>query len=150
MKVKQQSPSLIALLILYMFQFNNILNQLIQSSVEVQAQTTAIQSVCEYLTLPPERGIKEDDPLVTGHVGDSWPEQGDVKFEHVTMHYNKDLPPAVNDLTIHVNPGESVGIVGRTGAGKSSIMITLFRLYEMTSGRIVIDGVNTSNLPWKH
>ncbi|EKE39242.1 hypothetical protein ENUP19_0252G0038 [Entamoeba nuttalli] len=146
MRISSISPSLIALLILYMFQFNNILNQLIQSSVEVQTQSTAIQAVCEYLTLPSERGIKETDPTVTGHVPDNWPEAGDVQFQNVTMTYNPDLPPAVNELTIHVRPGESVGIVGRTGAGKSSIMVTLFRLYEMTSGRIIIDGVDTSTL----
>lgn len=68
--------------------------------------------------------IKQEDELVKP--GDeklvNWPEQGKIKFVNMTMKYREDLEPAVNKVTFEIEPGMKVGIVGRTGAGKSSIL----------------------------
>lgn len=75
-----------------------------------------------------------------------WPKKGRVEFIDVEMRYRADLAPALQAVSFVVEPGEHVGIVGRTGAGKSSAIQCLFRLYELQGGRIVIDGVDIATL----
>ena len=75
-----------------------------------------------------------------------WPKKGCILFDNVTMRYRKDLPPALKSVSFSIFPGEHVGIVGRTGAGKSSAIQCLFRLYELEKGRIVVDDVDISGL----
>jgi ATP-binding cassette subfamily C (CFTR/MRP) protein 1 len=62
------------------------------------------------------------------------------------LKYRDELDNVLNDLNIEINPGEKIGIVGRTGAGKSSLTLGLFRMIEFTKGDIIIDGVNISNI----
>ena len=68
-------------------------------------------------------------------------------FENVTMTYRAAIDPALAGLTVRIGGGESVGVVGRTGAGKSSLVVALFRLVDLTSGSIVVDGVDISRVP---
>jgi ABC-type multidrug transport system fused ATPase/permease subunit len=69
--------------------------------------------------------IPEEDPK------DNWPREGKIDFRELILHYRPELPPALNGVTCTIQGGEHVGIVGRTGAGKSSIMYSLFRLQEV-------------------
>ena len=71
---------------------------------------------------------------------------GEIKFENVSMKYRKHLDNALNNISIHIEPGEKIGVVGRTGSGKSTIIQTLFRLIEMHEGRIIIDGQDISEV----
>lgn len=73
-----------------------------------------------------------------------WPAAGEVNFEGVSLRYRPELPAVLRDLSFTVQAGEKVGIVGRTGAGKSSLVVVLMRLVEPESGRVVIDGEDTS------
>lgn len=75
-----------------------------------------------------------------------WPAQGAVEMKNIVLKYRPELTEVLRGLTMSVSPGEKVGIVGRTGAGKSSIMTALYRLVELTSGSIVIDGVDISQI----
>ncbi|KAJ2061111.1 ATP-binding cassette glutathione S-conjugate transporter ycf1 [Coemansia sp. S146] len=75
-----------------------------------------------------------------------WPETGDIEFRQYRLRYRPDLDPALNDLSFVVRSKEKIGIVGRTGAGKSSLTYALMRLVEADSGSIVIDGVNISTI----
>lgn len=75
-----------------------------------------------------------------------WPAAGEVKFEGVSLRYRPELPPVLRDLSFTVRAGEKVGIVGRTGAGKSSLVVALMRLVEPEAGRVVIDGKDTSRM----
>lgn len=75
-----------------------------------------------------------------------WPQKGKVEFESATMRYRDTLEPSLRELSFTVNPRMKVGIVGRTGAGKSSILQALFRLVELSEGRILIDGVDIKTL----
>jgi ABC-type multidrug transport system fused ATPase/permease subunit len=72
----------------------------------------------------------------------SWPLRGQIIMRNVTLHYEADAPPVLRDVTCTINAREKIGIVGRTGAGKSSLISALFRITELTSGAIEIDGVN--------
>lgn len=77
---------------------------------------------------------------------EGWPHSGGIKFKGVTMRYKEDMEPAVNDVTFEIDPGMKVGIVGRTGAGKSSILQSLFRLIDLSGGSVEIDGVNIAEV----
>ncbi|KAG6334059.1 hypothetical protein ID866_5033 [Astraeus odoratus] len=76
----------------------------------------------------------------------SWPSEGGIVMKDIVMKYRPELPPVLKGLSMSIAPGEKIGIVGRTGAGKSSIMTALYRIVELTSGSIEIDGVDTSSV----
>ncbi|KAJ7270615.1 multidrug resistance-associated ABC transporter [Mycena haematopus] len=76
----------------------------------------------------------------------SWPEHGEIAFKNVEMSYREGLPLVLKGVNFNVRPGEKVGIVGRTGAGKSSLLQALFRMVELQSGEIIIDGHNIRNV----
>ena len=75
-----------------------------------------------------------------------WPQNGEIKFENATLRYRPNLPPSLKDITLQVDKAERIGVVGRTGAGKSSLVVLLFRLRELFSGKITIDGIDVSKL----
>lgn len=75
-----------------------------------------------------------------------WPLHGQIEFDNVTMSYRKTLEPAIRNLSFTVQAGMKIGVVGRTGAGKSSIFQALFRLCELSEGSIKIDGIDTRKL----
>ena len=79
-------------------------------------------------------------------LGIGWLSQGSVEFQDVVLVYRPGLPNALDGVTFCVQPGEKLGIVGRTGSGKSSLLLVLFRLLEPSSGRVLLDGVDTSQL----
>jgi ATP-binding cassette subfamily C (CFTR/MRP) protein 4 len=101
---------------------------------------TSFERVKEYLTIESEnvtKGVKK--------VALDWPTAGEVTFENVSFRYDQELPLVLDDLAFKIYPGEKIGIVGRTGAGKSSIIQAIYRIAE-PEGSIIIDGVNTKDI----
>ena len=78
---------------------------------------------------------------------DQWPEEGKIVFDKVNLRYRPNTEIILRDLSFEVKPREKIGVVGRTGAGKSTICLSLSRIVEIASGTINIDGVNISDLP---
>ena len=76
-----------------------------------------------------------------------WPRQGSIVFDRVKLSYRPELPDVLREMSVTIRPGEKVGIVGRTGAGKSSLLVALFRIVELKAGSISIDGVDISSVP---
>ncbi|OBA27989.1 P-loop containing nucleoside triphosphate hydrolase protein, partial [Hanseniaspora valbyensis NRRL Y-1626] len=76
----------------------------------------------------------------------NWPTKGSIQFEHVSMAYREGLPLVLKDLTFSIDDGQKIALVGRTGCGKSSTVLTLFRLVELAKGKITIDGEDISKL----
>ena len=76
----------------------------------------------------------------------SWPSAGCIRFDDVQLRYRPELPLVLQGLSFEIRAGEKVGIVGRTGAGKSSIMVGLFRMVELSGGCISIDDVDISTI----
>ena len=76
-----------------------------------------------------------------------WPIQGSIAFQHVSLQYRSGQPLALSNVSFETEPGEKIGIVGRTGSGKSSLFLALFRMVEIQSGQILIDGINIKHLP---
>ena len=101
---------------------------------------TAVERILEYTVLTSEK-LEIGDRKVD----DNWPQNGKIIFENVSFRYEYDLPDVLKELSFTINPGEKIGIVGRTGAGKSSIIQTLFRMAE-PNGNIYIDNINIKEI----
>ncbi|XP_013195349.1 ATP-binding cassette sub-family C member 4 [Amyelois transitella] len=108
------------------------------------AQMTSVERVLEYRKLPPELYMDEGPTQPPSQ----WPTQGGIVFENVTMKYGPEDPPVLRNLNFVINPAWKVGVVGRTGAGKSSLISALFRLTEI-EGSIKIDSINTEGVSKK-
>ncbi|KAJ8082654.1 hypothetical protein PM082_008510 [Marasmius tenuissimus] len=102
----------------------------------------AVERVLVYTELPDEDGgtLPGEQPPA------SWPDKGEIKFTNVDLAYRKELPLVLKNVTFSINAGEKIGVVGRTGAGKSSLIQALLRLVEVREGTIEIDGRNTRHI----
>ncbi|KAJ3653135.1 hypothetical protein Zmor_019046 [Zophobas morio] len=107
---------------------------------ELSANMTSVERVLEYTELPQEL---DDGTFVPPP---SWPQVGQIEFKSISMRYSPDKPLVLKNIEIKIHPGEKVGIVGRTGAGKSSLVSTLFRLTHF-EGQILMDNVDTKIVP---
>jgi len=100
--------------------------------------------VVEYSKVEQEAALEvESDQTLENK---SWPKEGEIEFENYSTRYRKELELVVQDFNIIIKGGEKIGVVGRTGAGKSSLTLSLFRIIEAASGRVLIDGVDTSKI----
>ncbi|EDO48176.1 predicted protein [Nematostella vectensis] len=112
----------------------------IESFGHVQAIMTSIQRVMEYCRIAPEPAYR-----IQVKPTRDWPRHGALLFNHVSLRYYKDGPQVLKDVTFSIEPQQKIGIAGRTGAGKSSIVASLMRMPEATPG-IQIDGVDICGL----
>lgn len=135
------SPSIGGLVLSYILSIVQMLQFSIRQLAEVENGMNAVERLRYYGTQ-----LDEEAPLHTVEVPKSWPEKGEIVFDKVEMRYREKLPLVLQGLSMHVRGGERIGIVGRTGAGKSSIMGTLFRLVEISGGSITIDGLDISTI----
>lgn len=107
---------------------------------ELENQMTSVERVQEYTNIAQETDERAKDPPKF------WPENGKIEFVKLCLRYSPDDPYVLNNLSFEIKPKEKVGIVGRTGAGKSSLIAALFRLAQ-TDGKIMIDDVDTKEIP---
>lgn len=135
------SPSIAGLVLSYILSIVQMIQFTVRQLAEVENGMNATERLHYYGTQ-----LAEEAPLHTGEVRESWPESGEIVFNNVQMRYRENLPLVLRGLTMHVRGGERIGVVGRTGAGKSSIMSTLFRLVELSAGSITIDGLDISRV----
>ncbi|XP_058839982.1 ATP-binding cassette sub-family C member 4-like [Topomyia yanbarensis] len=110
-----------------------------RQTAELENQMTSVERVVEYAEVEPEPPLETVDPL--RKPADNWPAQGAIKFEYFSLRYSPDSEPVLKDLNLAIEAKEKIGIVGRTGAGKSSIIQALFRL-AVNEGLIKVDGVD--------
>ncbi|GJQ86453.1 hypothetical protein Trydic_g10360 [Trypoxylus dichotomus] len=109
---------------------------------ELENQMTAVERVVEYTSIENEDQQAFDKKAVPSY----WPERGGIQFENVYLKYSANEPYVLKNLTFTVKPQEKIGIVGRTGAGKSSLIAALFQLTPI-EGQILIDDLNIANYP---
>ncbi|XP_023215396.1 multidrug resistance-associated protein 4-like [Centruroides sculpturatus] len=109
---------------------------------EVKFQMNSVKRILKYSNLKSEASY---DSLPNKRPPSDWPERGEIHFDNVSLQYSKDKNIVLKNLTFHIRSGEKIGIVGRTGAGKSSIIAALFRMTEPT-GTIIIDGVDIKDI----
>ncbi|KAL4994641.1 P-loop containing nucleoside triphosphate hydrolase protein [Aspergillus recurvatus] len=135
------SPSISGLVLSYILAIAQMLQFTVRQLAEVENNMNATERVHYYGTQ-----LEEEAPLhiPSNPVPETWPPHGEITFSNVAMRYRAGLPLVLKNLSMNISGGERIGIVGRTGAGKSSIMSALFRLTELSSGSITIDGIDIS------
>jgi len=130
--------NLLALVLTYCFTLSYFAGTLSQILIRMNSFFTSFERLLEYEKLPQEVRVEHEDgdPSPDPEV---WPSRGEITFENVEMRYRSGLPLALKGLSFTIKGGESVGICGKTGSGKSSTIATLFRLTNISSGRILLD-----------
>ncbi|KAK0469891.1 ABC transporter [Desarmillaria tabescens] len=137
------SPAQTGVTLSYILSVQQAFGWLVRQSAEVENDMNSVERVVHYAT-----EIEQEAPhvLPDSKVPESWPSVGHVELKDVVLSYRPGLPAVLKGITMTVKAGEKIGIVGRTGAGKSSIMTALYRLVELSSGSIHIDGVDISTV----
>ncbi|OWF40077.1 Multidrug resistance-associated protein 1 [Mizuhopecten yessoensis] len=136
------SAGLVGLSITYALNVTQTLNWLVRMTCELETNIVAVERVKEYSETPTEAAWEIEDKKPDP----KWPETGKVTFENYGTRYREGLDLVLKGITCEVQPGEKVGIVGRTGAGKSSLTLALFRIIEKAQGSIIIDGIDIASL----
>ncbi|KAJ8926776.1 hypothetical protein NQ314_020826 [Rhamnusium bicolor] len=113
-----------------------------RQSTELENQMTSVERVVEYSAIEHERALDSEPEKKPPSI---WPEFGKIQFKHVFLRYFVQDPPVLRNLSFTILPKEKIGIVGRTGAGKSSLINAIFQLTD-TDGEILIDELNISNI----
>merc|ERR1719210_1290484 len=136
------SPGLVGLSVSYALQVTQTLNWLVRMSSELETNVVAVERLEEYSKIDTEAEWEKEDVKTE----DSWPQTGKISLKNYSTRYREGLDLVLHNSPADINGGERVGIVGRTGAGKSSLTLALFRLIEPAQGKIVIDGLDISKL----
>uniref|UniRef100_A0A0D9W2Q4 ABC transporter C family member 13 n=1 Tax=Leersia perrieri TaxID=77586 RepID=A0A0D9W2Q4_9ORYZ len=110
--------------------------------IKKENDMVAVERVNQYSTLPSEASWEVADCLPSPN----WPRKGDINIKDLKVRYRSNTPLILKGITISINSGEKIGVVGRTGSGKSTLVQALFRLVEPAEGHIIIDGVDICTL----
>ncbi|KAI9812228.1 MAG: hypothetical protein M1826_002937 [Phylliscum demangeonii] len=136
------SAGMVGLAMSYALQITQSLNWIVRQSVEVETNIVSVERVLEYANLPSEA----PDVIPRHRPAISWPAHGAVGFQNYSARYRPGLDLVLKNIQVQIKAHEKIGVVGRTGAGKSSLTLALFRLIEPAAGHISIDDVNTSTI----
>lgn len=137
------SAASVGVLLTYVLQLPGLLNTILRAMTQTENDMNSAERLVTYATeLPLEASYRK--PEMTPP--ESWPSMGEIIFENVDFAYRPGLPIVLKNLNLNIKSGEKIGICGRTGAGKSTIMSALYRLNELTAGKILIDNVDISQL----
>ncbi|NWY90232.1 MRP3 protein, partial [Loxia curvirostra] len=136
------NAGLVGLSVSYALQVTLSLNWMVRMTSELETNIVAVERIKEYSETETEAPwiIEGKSPP------ENWPSKGELEFVNYSVRYRKGLDLVLKDLNLQVRGGEKIGIVGRTGAGKSSMTLCLFRILEAVKGEIKIDGVKISEI----
>ena len=141
---KNVDASSVALGLTYSMSLADIFQWGVRQSTETENYMVSTERINEYCRIPSEPGLykEESEPPA------NWPVEGKIEFERYKLSYRPELEPVLIDINLKIEPRDKIGIIGRTGAGKSSIFQALFRLTDKstTGGKILIDGVDISRI----
>ncbi|UPL02284.1 hypothetical protein LCI18_013218 [Fusarium solani-melongenae] len=138
--VKPIDAALAGLALSFILDFSESLRWTIRCYGDMELGMNSMERVLEYMTLETEPQDGEKPPA-------AWPTSGAIDMKDLEVAYAPDLPPVLKGLSLRIGSHERVGVVGRTGAGKSSLTLALFRFLEARLGSISIDGVDISKIP---
>nr|XP_038041965.1 multidrug resistance-associated protein 1 isoform X1 [Anas platyrhynchos] len=135
------SSSTVGLSISYALNIIQSLNFWVRKACEIETNAVSIERVCEYANMD-----KEEPWITSKRPPVGWPDRGIIQFVNYKAQYRKDLDLALDDISFQTRSNEKIGIVGRTGAGKSTLTNSLFRILEGSGGKIIIDGIDISTI----
>ncbi|KAF9941981.1 hypothetical protein BGZ65_012859, partial [Modicella reniformis] len=135
-------PGLVGLSLTYALNVTQTLNWMVRQYTEIESNIVSVERLQEYIDLTPEApGVIENH-----RPPQEWPADGQVDFVDYQTRYRPGLDLVLRGLNCSIKPHEKIGICGRTGAGKSSLTLSLFRIIEAVLGRIEVDGVDISTI----
>lgn len=123
-------------------QLTSKMSAMVQTHASLEMSMNSVERVEEYSRTEqePPAIVEENRPP------ENWPQHGSIVFKDLSVRYDKDLPLVLKNVSFAVNPKEKIGIVGRTGAGKSTVSLALFRILPFANGTIEIDGVDINQI----
>lgn len=136
------TAGMVGLSVSYALQITQSLNWIVRMTVEVETNIVSVERILEYSRLTPEAPEVIEDHRPSKE----WPSNGEIKFVDYSTKYRPELELVLKNINLDIKSKEKIGIVGRTGAGKSSITLALFRIIEGFGGEIDIDDINTSSI----
>ena len=134
------SPGMAGLALSYVAAFPDNLNWLVRSFAQAEIQMVAVERLDAVCTLPSEHS-EPDGEQSTARI------LGNIEFRNLSMRYRPELPNVLVDVSFKIAAGEWVGICGRSGSGKSSLVSTVFLLTQPSQGAVLIDGIDTRRMP---
>ncbi|KAG5100253.1 hypothetical protein JHK82_045305 [Glycine max] len=136
------APGFIGMALSYGFSLNAALVFLIQSQCNIANYIISVERINQYMHIP-----SEAEEVIEGNRPPlNWPDAGKVEINDLQIRYRPEGPLVLHGITCTFEGGHKIGIVGRTGSGKSTLISALFRLMEPASGKIVVDGINISSI----
>ncbi|XP_071720080.1 ABC transporter C family member 14-like [Rutidosis leptorrhynchoides] len=135
-------PENVGLSLSYGLSLNGVLFFALYLSCFVENRMVSVERVKQFTNIPSEADwVKKDNAPPS-----NWPSQGNVEIKDLQVRYRPNTPLVIKGITLNINGGEKIGVVGRTGGGKSTLIQVLFRLVEPSGGSIIVDGINISTL----
>ncbi|CAN6889934.1 unnamed protein product [Brassica oleracea] len=135
-------PENVGLSLSYGLSLNSVLFWAIYMSCFVENKMVSVERIKQFTDIPAESEWESKENLPPSN----WPFHGNVHLEDLKVRYRPNTPLVLKGITLDIKGGEKVGVVGRTGSGKSTLIKVLFRLVEPSGGRIIIDGIDICNL----
>ena len=136
------SAGMLGLSMSYALNITQALSWMVRLSVEVETNIVSVERVLEYAKLPSEA----PEVIPGNRPAPTWPARGAINFNDYSMRYRQGLDLVLKNISLSIKSQEKIGVVGRTGAGKSSLTLSLFRVVEAASGGIDVDNVDTSSI----
>nr|XP_027117439.1 ABC transporter C family member 14-like isoform X2 [Coffea arabica] len=135
-------PENVGLSLSYGLSLNSVLFWAIYVSCSLENKMVSVERIKQFTNIPSEADWKKEDCLPSPE----WPNKGNVELIDLQVRYRPNTPLVIKGITLSIKGGEKIGVVGRTGGGKSTLIQVFFRLVEPSGGRIIIDGIDISTL----
>jgi ABC-type multidrug transport system fused ATPase/permease subunit len=117
------------------------INWSVRMASDLESQMVSVERIHDFITMP-----KEKEHHTAGDPPSTWPARGDISFVNVSMRYREGLPLVLKSVSLDICGRSKIGVVGRTGSGKSSLVAALLRLVEISSGQVLIDGIEVGSI----
>jgi ABC-type multidrug transport system fused ATPase/permease subunit len=141
--VSEEARPVVGLGLVYCLQITGLLQWTVRTFIETENNMTAVERLEHYTKNIP---LEKPSIVESNRPAKTWPANGAVEFKNVVMSYRPGLPQVLKKININIKGGEKVGVCGRTGSGKSSMIVSLLRLVELDGGSIIIDGMDISKI----
>jgi len=140
------ASGMIGLLITYVIQINDDIMWTLWSVADFESKLISLERCRAFTLIEGEAQAKTQTPAAIANFSENWPTKGEIEYKDFYLKYRPALPHVLKGLNFTINRAEKVGVVGRTGSGKSTLFLSLLRIIEPSQGAIFIDGVDISQL----